>query len=98
MDELFTLAPHSDADTSRAAARQIVPHLQALEEVVLAALRYAPMTAGELELATGLAGSTVRPRLVALRAKRADRDPLVRDSGVRRRTRSGRLAVVWEAI
>lgn len=86
---IFTAAPWSDPDTSRAAAKAIEPHIQRLEKVVLDALA-SPLTAEQIEDETGLAGNTVRPRLVALRNR-----GLVIDSGQRHRTRSGREAVVW---
>jgi len=91
--DLWTLAPHSDPDTSRDAAKSIAPHLERLEAEVLGWLRWhGGATADEIEQHTGLAGNTVRPRLVALRAR-----GLVCDSGERRKTRSGRAAVVWKA-
>ena len=99
--DLFTLAPHSDADTSRAAAKAIVPHLERLEARVLDYLRSQGdfgATAEQIGESLNMAGSTVRPRLVALRAQRANRGPLVCDSGKRRRTRSGRAAIVWEIV
>lgn len=92
--DLFTLAPHSDQDTSRAAAKAIVPHLERLESAVLLALEQnGPLTAEQLEYSTGLRGDTVRPRLCRLRAM-----GMVVDSGERRRTRSGRMAVVWRRV
>ena len=88
----FTGAPHSDPDTSRAAAKAIVPHLERLEQRVLDALAAtrSGLTAQELELVTRLSGNTIRPRLIALRAR-----GYVVDSGLTRKTASGRNAVVW---
>ncbi len=37
MMDLFTLAPFSDEDTSREAAKRIVPHIERLERSVLVA-------------------------------------------------------------
>lgn len=89
----WTLAPFSEPDTSRAAAKAITPHLPHLEQIVLTALRqHGPQTAQELEDRLRMDGSTVRPRLVTLRAR-----GMVRDSGLRRRTRSLRAAKVWIA-
>ncbi len=50
-------------------------------------------TADEIECDLGIAGNTVRPRIVELREMK-----LIRDSGKTRKTRSGRSAVVWECI
>lgn len=87
-------APHSGGETSREAARSIRGALPRLEAMVLSALSgCSGMTAQGLEVATGLAGNTVRPRLVALREA-----GLVEDSGQRERTASGRKAVVWRAV
>lgn len=88
-------APHNGTETSRSAAQEIRRALPALESRVLAHL--AGMVQGatneELENALGMGGSTLRPRVVELRNR-----GLVRDSGKRRNTRSGRAAVVWEFV
>ena len=86
---LFTGAAHSDEGTSREAAKRIVPHKSRLQAMVLEAM-HGGATAQEIEERTGLAGNTVRPRLVELRLR-----GLVEDSGERRETQAGRLAVVW---
>lgn len=86
-------APHSGGETSREAARSIRSALPRLEAMVLSALSgCSGMTAHEMETATGLAGNTVRPRLVGLRER-----GLIEDTGERRVTPSGRKAVVWRA-
>lgn len=87
-------APHSGSETSRDAAHAIRREMPRLEALVLSALSgCSGMTAQGLEVATGLSGNTVRPRLVALREA-----GLVEDSGQRERTASGRKAVVWRAV
>jgi hypothetical protein len=88
--DLSPTAPWSHHSTSRDAAQAIAPHLNRLAALMLSALRACPATADELERATGLAGNTVRPRLWELR-----RRELVVDSGLTRRTPSGRKAIVW---
>lgn len=86
-------APHSGSDTSRDAAHSIRREMPRLEALVLSHLSgCSGATAQEIEVATGLAGNTVRPRLVGLRER-----GLVEDSGERRVTTSGRRAVVWRA-
>ena len=88
----FTLAPHSDEDTSRAAAKAITPHVERLERLVIGALKdCGPLAAHEIQAALGLSGDTVRPRLVTLRGKE-----LVEESpGQYAVTSSGRSARVY---
>lgn len=81
------------SDTSYAAAKAIAPHAGAQRARVYATLvAYGPSTQEQLSDALGLGGDSVRPRTIELR-----RRGLVVDSGLRRRTRSGRWAVVWMA-
>ena len=88
----------SDMDTSLAAAKQIEPHLERLEIVVLRVMIREASGAGgffgltdeDIATLTGLSPNTARPRRVALVMK-----GLVEDSGLRRKTRSGRKAIVW---
>lgn len=47
-------------------------------------------TDGEIQKALRMEGSTQRPRRVELQEKN-----LIKDSGIKRKTRSGRRAVVW---
>jgi transcription initiation factor IIE alpha subunit len=82
------------SDTSREAAALIEPKRPTLRARVLKAIkRYGALTDEEIQTETGLNPSTVRPRRIELVEM-----GLVRDSGRRRETRSGRRAVVWEAI
>ena len=87
--------PHSD--TSRAAAAsQPRADLAARQRQVLAAIAVGwasgrpGMTDEEITTRTGLAPNSVRPRRVELVAR-----GLVKDSGMRRPTVSGRQATVW---
>lgn len=82
----------SGSATSRAAADEITPHLGRLQKLVLNVLAQAVegLTDEEIQLALGMDGSTERPRRVWLTQK-----GFVEDSGNKKRTRSGRLAVVW---
>lgn len=92
---LFPTAPYVPwSDTSKQAAASIEPHLARLERIVFEVVARAGavgLTAQEIEETHGIPGNTVRPRLVALCRK-----GMVRDSGERRNTRSGRRAVVWK--
>jgi transcription initiation factor IIE alpha subunit len=79
------------SDTSYAAARSVRHTVPAQRELVFGMLvARGPSTAEELEVGLGLAGNSIRPRLVELR-----RDGRVVDTGRRRRTQSRRYAVVW---
>jgi len=81
------------SDTSAAAAASVRPDQNRLQRVVYEALvgsEAGGMTDEELQAHTGLGPSTQRPRRVELVAA-GD----VVDSGRRRKTRSGRQAVVW---
>ena len=91
----FILAPYSDPDTSREAAKAIEGDVARLRARVLHFISSQGAwgaTDDEIERVTGIIGSTVRPRRGELRAR-----GLVKDSGERRKTRSGRNAVVWVA-
>jgi predicted ArsR family transcriptional regulator len=93
-NSLRITAPHSGGPTSAAAAKAIEPHAGTLRATILDLLRRdGPLTAQEIEDRTGLEGNTVRPRLCELRDAGK-----VRDSGLTRKTRSGRDAAVWEGI
>ena len=86
--------PHqSHSDTSIAAAEEIKPSVGRLQGVVLDSIKMAWATDEELTKRTGIPPNTLRPRRRELQLK-----GLIRDSGFRRYTQSGRRAVVWEAI
>jgi hypothetical protein len=80
--------------TSRDAACDIEPHLNELQTRVLKYLRWRRegATDEEIQDALAMSPSTQRPRRIELCQKR-----LVKDSGRKRKTRSGRSAVVWMA-
>lgn len=80
--------------TSIAAAAAIEPSAATLRGRVLAFLRASGGATDERGIdSTGISPSTYRPRRIEL----VDAG-LVRDSGRTRTTRSGRQAVVWEAV
>ena len=89
--------PHqAQSRTSRDAARRIRPTAGALRTQVLAAIISAGprgLTDSEGIKATGIGGSTYRPRRVELARLDA-----IRPTGDTRRTQSGRRAVVWAAV
>lgn len=85
--------PHSA--TSVAAAAAVKPDANRLRALVLDALRAVypdGLTDEQIIDTTGLSPSTARPRRIELVQRN-----LVRDSGRKRKTRSGREAVIWEA-
>ncbi len=93
----LTDAPHNGTETSRAAASQIREHAPILRQRILDYIRDRGVngaTADEIEVATGLAGNTVRPRLCELRG---GLEPQILDSHLTRKTRTGRQAVVYIA-
>lgn len=79
------------SETSVSAAKDIAPSAATLRARVLELLRTRAMTDEEVQTVLEMNPSTQRPRRVEL-----VESGLVRDSGTKRQTRSGRLAVVWE--
>jgi hypothetical protein len=93
---LFTIAPFSDFDTSLEAAKAITEHLQRLEAIVLSVIRESGergMCDHEVEETTGLIHQTASARRRGLVLK-----GLVEDSGIRRKTASGRHAKAWRVV
>lgn len=86
----FTAPYQAHSRTSREAASSIQGKSARLRNQVLDELRRNPATDEELANALTLSGNTCRPRRVEL----VDLG-LVEDSGERRKTASGRNAVVW---
>ncbi len=85
--------PHTPPETSRAAAEAVKPDAARLRQAVLRYIQSrgpAGATDQEIQAALGLAGDTQRPRRWEL--QKAD---LIHDSGQRRKTSSGREAIVW---
>jgi hypothetical protein len=93
MDDLFGRAPYSNETTSKEAAAAIEPHMGRLEAEVFDTLKIrGPLACHEIEHITQLAHTTVSARLRGLALKNR-----VVDSGERRKTPSGRNAIVWRA-
>lgn len=81
-------------ETSKRAARSMVPHVERLERRVWDAIHVAAgLTSDEVEVQLALPHQTVSARIHSL-MRRGN----LRDSGRRRPTRSGRQAIVWEAV
>ncbi len=83
-------APHSGTDTSRAAAESMKPHTKRLRALVYCEIRRVPSSCDELEQQLGLSHQCCSARVNDLMKL-----GLIRDSGLRRKTRSGRAAIVW---
>lgn len=93
LEEIPPYQQHSN--TSKQAAKDIIPHLGCLQHKVysLIALSGARgLTDIEIETESDLKGSTIRPRRIELLNK-----GLIKDSGKTRKTPSGRSATVWVA-
>ena len=89
--DLYNEAPaQRHSDTSRAAAEQVAPKVEALARRVLDALRGGPLTDEEGQRLLGMGGNTYRPRRVNLVTL-----GFVEDSGQTRKTSSARHATVW---
>lgn len=78
--------------TSREAAREISPLASRLRTLVFGVIKSrGGATDEEIQRALKMNPSTSRPRRIEL-----ERAGIVRDSGKRRKTRSGRWAIVWK--
>lgn len=91
----MTSLPFSNPTTSKAAAESMKPHAQIIRERIISLIKLCGpngATADEIECELGIQGSTVRPRLVELRA--AGR---ITTEGEVRKTRGGRMALAWVA-
>jgi hypothetical protein len=93
-------------DTSHEAARRIAGGAQDLRSKVLDHIRGEPdgATDEEIQEALGMNPSTERPRRTELMQRRPQDSPkcmrlgLIRDSGRRRKTRSGCPAIIWMEV
>ena len=94
MARVMTAPYVKHSGTSKAAAKEIEPHMTDLQRQLLTWLRNnGPATDREMQGWIPMDPNTQRPRRVEL-----VRLGLVRDTGEKRKTRSGRSAVVWEVI
>lgn len=85
---------HDDSDTSKEAAEAIAPHINRLQQIALTAIRESGgLTREELSDKTGNPPASIHPRVSELKKM-----GLIRDSGLRRRNRSGKRAIVCVAV
>ncbi len=86
--------PWRDTETSLAAAVSMLPHVSRLGGRVLAEIRQAGgLTCAEVEERLRLAHQTASARIRELALQ-----GVIEDSGQRRRTPSGRRAIVWKEV
>lgn len=91
--DIFEPPAQRHSETSKQAAEQIKQKAPILRDFVLRAIQRRPDTDEELAVRTGMEGNTLRPRRRELELM-----GLIRKSGEVRKTKSGRNAVVWEAV
>lgn len=87
--------PFSNASTSKQAARSVEKELPRLERIVYLAIAAAGargLTCDECENVTALPHTTCSARISAM--KHPDRR-IIKDSGIKRPTSSGRNAIAW---
>lgn len=105
-----SVPPHNGTDTSRLAAESVREHVPLMREKVLAVIRAAGevgVTTDEVEVQMGRSHQSVSPRIKELREaglidvvwdwSPEDADPPVKHRR-QRRTRSGRMALVYIAV
>ena len=94
MDLLTWRPPHNGTVTSRLAAAEIIPHAETLRGRLLELLRSHPdgLTDEEMQTLANMDGSTQRPRRQEL-----EKAGHIHKTMGTRRTKSGRLAMVWRA-
>jgi DNA-binding MarR family transcriptional regulator len=92
MRTLFDQAPHNGTDTSVSAAKAATPAMTARRATVLRAIiQHGPATQEQIADRLAWPIQSVNPRVNELA-----RMNLIRDTGERRPTRSGKRAAVWE--
>jgi hypothetical protein len=91
--DLLSWIPHNGTDTSRDAAESMRPHISAIEDIILYHITaHGSATCDEVEAGCSLAHQTASARLKGLSDK-----GLIKFSGAKRPTRSGRAARVYVA-
>ena len=88
-----------DRDTSRNAARDMMPQQGTIQAMVLEALAIRPQASFELAESLGISYRSVQPRTAELARATPKRGQLIRDSGQRRiDPETGKAAIVWMLI
>ena len=94
--------PHEDAQTSREAAEAIRPHVTRLARVIVGMLEgtyySGGLTCDDVEARTGMWHQTASARMRELALKGLIKKVVVDGKPLKRKTRSGRLAFVWERV
>jgi hypothetical protein len=96
--EVYPQAPgYCGRETSRAAARDMMPRQGTIQAKVLEALAQRPMTSFELAAYTGISYRSIQPRTSELARSTGERGALIADSGLTREDpETGKRAVVWQ--
>lgn len=87
---------HKARATSRSAAAAIAPRQRKLQERCLWALTGGSLTADEIAQRLSVDKGSIRPRCSELALPTKKRPALIEDSGVTRRNKSGKSAIVWQ--
>lgn len=82
---------HTDSDTSREAASKIAPHTQYLVRKIAQLLTNGPRACFEVEQLLDMSHQTASARMTEMREA-----GLIVDTGERRKTPTGRNAIVWK--
>ena len=94
VEDILTAPYQKHSETSKAAAKEIEPDAGTQRHKLFGWLYdHGPATDQEMQEGVPMDPSTQRPRRVEL-----VRMGIVRDSGEKRKTRSGRQAIVWEVV
>lgn len=91
------MPPHNGTPTSKDAARSMIGRAGTDRVRIVEFLGSKPSTTDEVEVALNMSHQSASPRIWDLQGNGGH--PIsIRDSGIKRKTRSGRMAVVWEVI
>lgn len=99
--DVFPDAPgYRNRDTSKAAAKSIMPKQGTIQAEVLRALHQrGPMTAREISVVIGRSYASTQPRTAELSQSTPKRGALIKDTGQRRTdSESGKLVIVWGLV
>lgn len=99
--KVFPDAPgYRNRDTSKAAAKSIMPKQGTIQAEVLRALHtHGPMTAREISVKIGRLYSSTQPRTAELSQSTPTRGALIKDTGQRRPDgESGKMVIVWGLV
>ncbi len=103
-DPSWYAARHNDPDTSQQAAARLNRgeiSIAICDEIVRLLRLLGPLTDGQLErllIANPEIGQYVTPSGMRTRRKRLERDGILYDTGRRKKSHTGRLAICWDLV